>query len=267
MDYFPQLSSGALGQYPITRRRIARTVVNECPDGTQIRLSDPQACLHQWELKLSSITTEEWQAIAALFTNTEGGLTEFVFLDPTDNLLRWSEDLTAGAWSKDAAVTLTATANDPLGTQCATRLANTGQASQRIQQLAAVPAQFQYCFSVYARNATTAEATLFQSAGANSIRTTFALGPQWGRLVLPCKQSSTEEAVSFGIQLDAGAEVDVFGFQVEAQPGASAYKKTTDQSGVYPNARFQDDWLYTTTTGVEQHACVLRIVTHVGGQS
>jgi hypothetical protein len=266
MNYFPQLSSGALGQYPITRRRITRTVVNECPDGTQIRLSDPQACLIQWELKLSSLTTLEWQAIADLFDATEGGLTEFLFLDPADNLLSWSEDLTAGAWSKDATVALVTPVDDPLGTQCATHVAHTGQTSQRIQQVAAIPAQLQYSFSVYARSASTAAATLFQSAGANVVSTAFVVGPDWRRLVLPCKQSGTDEVAAFGIALDAGVELDVFGFQVEAQPGASAYKKTTARSGVYPNARFQNDSLYTTTTGAEQHACVLRIVTHAGGQ-
>ena len=32
MLYFPQLSTGAVGQYPIQKRRLTRTVVNEASE-------------------------------------------------------------------------------------------------------------------------------------------------------------------------------------------------------------------------------------------
>ena len=44
MLYFPQLSTGAVGQYPIQKRRLTRTVVNEAFDGARFKLACPEAC-------------------------------------------------------------------------------------------------------------------------------------------------------------------------------------------------------------------------------
>ena len=43
--------------------------------------------------------------------------------------------------------------------------------------------------------------------------------------------------------------MDLFGAQVEAQIGASLYKKTTSAGGIYPNTRFGDDGLEFSTLG------------------
>jgi len=53
--------------------------------------------------------------------------------------------------------------------------------------------------------------------------------------------------------------VELFGFQVEAQVGASKYRKTTEGNGVYASAWFLDDTLTRTTNGVEDNSCTLRI--------
>ena len=43
MLYFPQLLTGAVGQYPIQKRCLSRTVVNEAWGGTRLKLADPDA--------------------------------------------------------------------------------------------------------------------------------------------------------------------------------------------------------------------------------
>ena len=64
----------------------------------------------------------------------------------------------------------------------------------------------------------------------------------------------------FGAELDAGASVDLFGMQVEAQRGVSDYKKTGASGGVYADARFAEDELTVTARGTDVFDAVIRIV-------
>ena len=64
----------------------------------------------------------------------------------------------------------------------------------------------------------------------------------------------------FGIALDPGSTVDIFGMQAEAQIAASSYKRTAESGGVYANARFRDDELTIKTVGPNRHSCELDIV-------
>ena len=84
------------------------------------------------------------------FWPRKDGCGGFVFLDPTDNLLRWSETLTSGVWQKDALLQLSAGVNDPVESTRATRVANTGLVSQELSQSVEAAGWFQYCFSVFA---------------------------------------------------------------------------------------------------------------------
>src|SRR5713101_7056161 len=83
------------------------------------------------------------------------------------------------------------------------------------------------------------------SAGAKNWMRRFAyeIGPDWTPLLLSGKFAGTDPSVTFGIQLQPGGSADLFAIQVEAQIGASGYKKTLSSCGVYPNARFLDDEL------------------------
>jgi hypothetical protein len=87
-----------------------------------------------------------------------------------------------------------------------------------------------------------------------------AVGPQWTRLISAGQLQDTADSISFGIALNPGTTVDVFGFQVEAQIAASLYKETSETSGVYPNARFQSDAFTITTVGPDRNSCELDIV-------
>jgi hypothetical protein len=67
-------------------------------------------------------------------------------------------------------------------------------------------------------------------------------------------------SVTFGAQLDAGATVDLFGMQVEAQPAASAYKMTGESGGVYTNARFVEDALTVTAESTDVYNATIGIL-------
>ncbi|MBM3745341.1 MAG: hypothetical protein FJW34_06050 [Acidobacteria bacterium] len=265
MLYFPQLANGAGGQFPIKRRAVRRTLVNTCVDGTTVKLADAGASSVEWELGLTGLTVEEWGRLAALLAAVEGRRAGFTFLDPTDNLLVWSEDLSQAAWVKEAGVELTPGMADPLGTARATRIANTGGTTLTLQQTLAAPGGYQYCFSLWARSAAAGDLWLFRSSGAGTVRKEFRTLRAWSRLVHSSKIQDASETVSFGLEVNAGQTAEVFGLQVEAQPGASMYKKTASRGGVYAEAFFQDDVLTLTSEGAGENSGIVRVRARVQG--
>lgn len=256
MIYFPQLASGATGQYPIQKRRTARTVVNKSIQDYEVKIADPGAATTEWQISFVELTDQELAALEALFQATEGRLTPFTFVDPTDNLLAWSEQHNQSIWQADPLLTLTGDVADPMGGTSAFQLTNTALATQLLQQSIAAPASLEYCLSVYARSDQSTQIWLVR--GSETISST--ISPTWTRLTSAGQVSNQNDSISFGVALNPGTTVDVFGMQVEAQPAASLYKQTAETGGVYPNARFRDDVLTITTVGPNRHTCEINII-------
>jgi hypothetical protein len=259
MLYFPQLMTGTAAQLPCTKRVLQRTVANEQPDGGVIKVFDPGGYRVQWDMQLSGLTSEEWSAIEGLFRTVEGRLRTFCFLDPFGNLLRWSEDLGAGAWTKGPAVQSFGGASDPFGTLRAARVSNTGTAEQDISQTVTVPGWFQYCSSVYARSDAPVAIKLFAKSGVSTATRVVKTGPQWQRFELSSALGAQTEAVTFGVAIEPGTVVSLFGLQAEAQPGASGYKATSTRCGVFSNASFLDDELPMTSNAPGEFSSRIRI--------
>src|SRR5207244_9174402 len=91
MQCFPQLLTGASSQYPIQKRNSTRTIRNRCLDGREIKLADPAGSSIEWQLTFQELVDAEIASLLGFFVGTEGSLGTFTFLDPTDNLLAWSE--------------------------------------------------------------------------------------------------------------------------------------------------------------------------------
>ncbi len=256
---FPQLVTGAASQFPTSRRARKRTISNTQDDGRMWKVADPSWSLIEWELELKGLTYAEWNSIETLFHAVEGRLGSFLFLDPTDNLLSQSEDLSAAAWTKDPFLQLTTGISDPLGTTRATRLANSAGVGQRLEQTLEIPGWFQYCLSLYARSSSTGTLMLVARTGTSAGTKELPIGPTWRRLEYSVKLSNADELIHLGVDVPPGGSVDVFGLQAEPQIGASKYKKTLIQSGVYPEAWFLDDELAVKAEGPDQYSCVVRI--------
>ncbi|MGA2134619.1 MAG: hypothetical protein ABSH50_20220 [Bryobacteraceae bacterium] len=256
MMYFPQLFSGATGQYPLQRQRTARTVVNASSQDYEVKLADPGAAVTTWHLSFEEMSDQELAALEALFQAAEGRLTPFTFLDPAGNLLAWSEQLNQSVWQADPLLTLTGGIADPQGGTSACQLSNPSAATLMLQQLINAPASLNYCLSLYARSDQSSRVWLVRGADSDAR----ALTPQWTRLISAGCLQSTAESISLGVALDPGSTVDVFGIQAEAQTTASMYKPTAETGGVYPNARFRDDSLTITTVGPSRHSCEMDIV-------
>jgi hypothetical protein len=259
MRYFPQLSTGAICQLPFSRRRVTRTVRLEADDGHSFKSGDPDAELIVWEIDEADLDDGEWSAIQSLFHDCEGRLGRFTFLDPADNLLRHSENLKEEAWNVPAGILLTPGAEDPHGGTNATLLMNSSQSVQGPGQFLAAPGGFQYCLSVFLRGTEGDQCVLVQSAGGLQARRAVGVGSAWRRVFAAGQLGTGEDGVSFGIELAPGQAAEVFGFQVEAQPMPSGYKRTTTRSGVHLNACFLDDTLRQVTQRDRQHATRLRI--------
>ena len=260
MLVFPQLSTGAAALYPVTRQSVLRTVVNTLADGSTVIYSDPDASQTLWELQPKGLTAAEWSAIEALFNATAGPWQTFTLLDPAGNLFANSELLSAGSWVNGALIQLTAGISDPLGTTRATRVLNSGTAAEGVTQTLAAPGHYRYCFSAWAKTAGGSSVTLEASTAGASTSNTFGLTANWQRVSIPVELGQATTSVTFGAQLEAGATVDLFGMQVEAQPAASDYKMTGASGGVYANARFAADALTVRAEGTDVYDAVIRII-------
>ena len=259
MLYLPQLSSGATGQYPIQKRRIERTIINQLSDGRAIKFADAGAERVEWQLNYQDLSDAEVAGLQAFFSACEGQLNAFTFADPMDNLLTWSEDLTQPAWEASTLLQLQAGIDDPRGGTNATRVTNQTASDLTVQQSVNAPGGFVYSFSLCVRGASGATISLFRQTPDAFDSRSFSLSGNWSRVTFSGSLNTAAAAIAVGITVAAGSSADVYGFQLEAQPAASPYKPAFSTSGVYPNAHFSSDNLAVTTTAPNRNQCTLML--------
>ena len=170
MLVFPQLATGAAALYPVTRRNVTRTVVNALGDGSTVVFGDPDAGMREWELRATGLTLNEWTAIDTLFQAVAGRFATFTFLDPFGNLLLRSEEFGDPAWDNSALIQLTPGVGDPLGTTRATQVVNAGSAAGAMAQTLAVPGNFRYTLSVWAKTTGVSNVTLSATTSGGARR-------------------------------------------------------------------------------------------------
>ena len=262
MNSFPQLSTGAVSQYPLTKKIVTRTATNSLEDGSTIRQADSVRHIN-WNLSYTGLSQNEWNALASFFESRQGQLRTFTFVDPAANLLSWSEDLTQTVWVKDALMRVSSGIADPLQGTSASRLTNTAQVAQGVSQQIPAPGSYHYCFSVYLRCDQACSVTLRCTANGLVLGEPELIGSEWGRYKLSVSLSSPIDGVTFGVLLPAGVAVEIYGLQVEAQPGAGAYKKVSGPGGVYLNSRFAQDELRSSIDAPGLYSTQLSIMTNV----
>jgi len=255
MLVFPQMTTGTVGVYPLTRSRHRRTVQNSLRDGGKVTYADPDWTEKRWELECVGLTGDELGAIQGLFDAATGRLGTFTFLEPAGNLLAESENFAASEWDNSVLVSMTSGIDDPFGGTGAMRATNAGPVAGDVAQVLAVPGDFQYTLSVWIRGAV----GLFAStAGGSEARLFDSI--EWRRVTLPIGLGLATESVTFGVRLSAGATVDLFGMQVDAQLGTSGYQKTGAGGGVHSHARFGSDVLTVRARGTDVYDAAIRIV-------
>lgn len=256
MAVFPQLTTGAAALYPLRRSRRRRSVINTLDDGSQVRYGDPDLAETRWRLEAVGLSREEWDAIEALFADMRGRFGTFKLLEPAGNLLLQSEAFDQPEWDNSPLTSAAGGQVDPFGGTRASTITGT---SVEVAQVLAVPGNFQYSVTVWAKSVAGATATLFASTTGGSNEKAFVLGAAWRRIAMPVAMGLATDSVKFGVRLTGAAQL--FGMQAEAQPGAGGYQKTDAKSGVHETARFDEDALTVRARGTDVFDAVIRIVT------
>jgi hypothetical protein len=265
MLVFPQLSTGASVQYPLTKQFSQRSVQSAMEDGTIITLADSPANYLRWRIPFQDLSNQEIGLLTSFFVATQGELSPFLFLDPTANLLFWSEDFSQAAWVT-AGLTFDTAVADPLGTSRAVRAHNSTATDLTISQLTQIPGACQVCFSVYLRADTPTAATLTRTAVSNTQTLSLAVTDNWQRFYLAGVFPSSSDPSQFAITVPAGTALESFGPQLDAQVTPSTYIISSGQhNNVYANARFDMKQIDATSTGPNRNACVVYVRCNLPG--
>jgi len=234
-------------------------VVNRLRDGRQIKAFDPGGDVLEIELDFNGLTDEEIASLEQFFSEHEGRMTTFGFLDPAMNLLRWSEDFSKTVWTRGPLLLASGSQEDPWGTQRAFQLENTAVAPQSIVQAVAAPGGYRYCFSIWLAAATPTQVALMATSGGFTQSLDVQVGPQWKSFSFSVDLPSLTESIGFGWEQPPGSSVKAVGAQVDAQPAPAGYRKTTSRHGVYLKVRFAADTFLRVARGVNDNGAKVKL--------
>ena len=235
--FFPQLSSGALVQYPLRKTSHLRTVLNSLPDGTVIGAPDPYSGTLRWELVYQDLSLADKDLLQVHFQACSGPWLPFVFIDPVGNMLNDSGNFQTSSWQLGSNIAVQGGAADPFGANTAFLVTNNGQTVQGISQTLSVPAKYQYVLSIYASSQTPSNIRLVRQADSQD-SVPFPVFAEWVRLVSSGRLGTSLTSFTVGIQLDPGHQVLLAAPQLEPQIMPSRYRQTAGAGGVYPNAHW-----------------------------
>lgn len=258
MSWFPQIGSGSIAQFPLTRSRTWRAIMNRLESGEQIMLPDANADRIEWRLSFQDLTSEETSALTSLFASLQGAFGTFLFIDPAANLLGWSEDLSQPNW-QTGLLAKAGSMTDPLGTQRAWSISNSSPGVQALEQTLGVPGDYVACFSAWFRGNAAGTVTMQRD---NNVMT-MPVGAVWERRFLSGTGAGGAAQSSFSIAVAPGQSIDVWGLQVEAQPYPSAYKPTRAPEGIFEETWFEDNELPIASTSPGLSSCDVRLISRV----
>ncbi len=238
---FPQLSTGALAQFPIRKSSSAHTVTNVLEDGTVLAYADPNSGCLRWDLSYAALNAAEVAALQSLFDKCSGRLTSFTFIDPTGNMFGFSMDLRVAAWQTQGLITLQAGVSDPFGGFAAFNLTNTGQVPIDFVQTINALAAFKYCCSAYVQSASATSAILVRESALETVQDPLEVGTAWTRIASSSQLTQDADSFVAGVRLSPGQQFTLFGLQLEPQLVPSRYRATAAQGGVYPSAHWSSD--------------------------
>jgi len=87
MAEFPILKTGAIAQYPATRKESYDTTVLRFVDGSEQRFRNLARPLRTWVLRLELLDETETHELEQFFVVQRGSLDDFEFTDPWDGTL------------------------------------------------------------------------------------------------------------------------------------------------------------------------------------
>ena len=184
-----------------------------------ILLPDRSARRVEWELTYNNISAQDVDALQSHFRICSGPFRSFVFLDPTENLLPFSNSLSAPVWLQSNQIQIEDGIADPLGGEQGFRLTNNGQAAADLYQALDIPTYFAYSLSVYVRSSETSQIGLFFRSENDSRIQEYTCSSSWARLSAQAKLSQQSHELSTGFTLAPGQQMEIFGPQLEPATG------------------------------------------------
>jgi hypothetical protein len=257
--FFPQLTSGAMAQYPIRRTRVGRTVKNVLPGGTLVAYPDPSASRLMWELGYGALSLEDIDTLANHFNSCQGRLHAFTFIDPAGNMLASSSSFVQQVWSSSKLLGITSQALDPLGSFSAFTVTNAANIGLELTQTVSVPSSYQYCFSVYVRSDAAATLQLLRRGSAVQQMQRAPVSKEWSRVTSAGRLADAGTILTVGVVLDPGQQICLYGPQVEPQLKPSRYKATAQAGGVYTNAHWASDEFSVAADAPDSFSTTVRI--------
>ena len=258
MNWYPQSGGGSLAQFPVRRVRKWRWIENLSESGARITVPDAGTGEVEWRLSYSDLSDSEVAGLNGLFTASCGTYAPFGFVDPLANLLAWSEDLTRADW-QHSSLLVSGGLSDPLGGHAAWLLTNTTGGELKCSQSLGLPGSYVAAFSLWIR----ADHPVTPALDRDGTRAQAAAGTTWSRVSLGAAGVAGAEVSTFSVVVPAGASVQVFGFQAEAQPFPSQYKPSGAAAGIYPETYFGSDELIVRATGSGLSATDISLVSRV----
>src|SRR3954452_22210045 len=235
---FPQLTSGALVQYPLHKTRTVRNVTNVLSDGTLVLLPDQGAARLVWDLQYTGLVEAEVTSLKELFQNRKGPLLPFIYIDPSDNMLVWSTDPRTQPWQAPTVLKIENGIAGPSKAGDAFRITNTGQSIQELTQTVNVPNGYFYCLSFYARSAAPQLLTAFRRGASTVQESQILIDAAWNRFWTSGRLRESGNGITVGLSFSVGQQIEVFGLQLEAQVSPSQYRPTFRRASVYSNAHW-----------------------------
>ncbi len=261
--FYPQLSTGALAQYPISKKRQVRTIRNVMRDGSVVSLPDSGASTLSWTLEYTGLSQADVSALKALFDACAGPYQPFTFLDPTGNALIWSSDLTNSAWQKSPQIAVVGNVMDPNGGVDAFDLTNNGQGFSDFAQAIAIPSNYQYCFSLWVLTQQNASLTLLRRGLDAENQTVVDVDAGWTKVWSSGRLEDGGNLMTVGLRLAPGQSVSVFGPQLEPQTQSSPYRPTANLSAVLPQCFWAADELVIRADAPGSYSTLINLETAV----
>jgi hypothetical protein len=250
MATFPVLNSdGTRSMYPNTVAFEHLTDVTNLSSGEHIAFPWRAEPLGRYTLKLTNLSDAEVTTVRSFFRSMCGRFGQFQYVDPTGNLVHWSEDYTQAAWTK--ACTVGASMADPAGGNGASVLTGDGSGNCNLTQLVTVDPSVVgslACFSVYLKAITASGAfNIYMTDGTTTRNVACTLTTTaWTRVSVPWVfgvSGNVTVGVGGNSSWTGTTQIAMFGPMLSMTAGSASYLRTPGFAALRPYCRFDQDTL------------------------
>jgi hypothetical protein len=264
---FPAINSnGIRAHYPNEVSFEHLTNATDLASGKRYSASWRNAPLSRFTLNFAGLIDNEVSVLRGFMANCHGRYATFQYVDPTGNLLQYSEDFTQAPWVK-ACTVVSAGLLDPFGGTTGSTLAGDGSGNSSISQVVFIDpgvAGSISCFSVYLQGIGSGM-TIPVSAtnGVDTVSKLVTIVPGVWKKVFLQLTFGTSGSITVGIggsyAWTGTSYIGIFGPMFSLTKGDAPYLRTPEFYAVHPICRFDQDALDIQYQGPNQTDVTVKI--------